>query len=87
VSVHGEFERILADLAAFLSATRDSASVATARDLEACVLNTRKDLSGAARRALEVCAAATIEGLSEPQAKEYSERVEHLAAICRSLLG
>jgi hypothetical protein len=51
------------------------------------VLKTRKDLSGAARRALEVCAAATTEGLSEPQAKEYSERVEHLAAICRSLLG
>jgi hypothetical protein len=87
VSVHGEFQRLLADLAAFLSATGDSASVASALDLEACALTARKDLSGAARRVLEVCAAATSEGLSELQAKEYSERAEHLDAICRSLLG
>ena len=87
MSVHGEFQRVLAALVTFLRATQDATCAATAAALEVCSSAAREDLSAAARDTLEVCAAVPTAELSEREHDEYAERAEHLTAICRSLLG
>ncbi|MBW2267804.1 MAG: hypothetical protein JRH16_04445 [Deltaproteobacteria bacterium] len=87
MSVHGEFQRALATLVTFLRNTQDATCEAKAAALETCSAAAREDLSAAARHTLDVCAAAPTAELSQLEHDEYAESAEHLAAICRSLLG
>lgn len=87
MSVHGEFKRVLAELAVFLNATdRDDCSAA-ASELDARSAASAKDgLSDAARGTLEVMAALDAQKFTPAQRAEWTERSEHLASICHSLL-
>lgn len=87
MSVHGEFQRLLAELVSCLRATQHAVCERAADALEASAAAAREDLSGAASRALAVCASPPLAELSAEQRAEVEERCAHLNAVCRAVLG
>ncbi len=87
MSVRGEFQRISGDFARFLRATRHPACLTRAASLETNSERAGADLSAAARDSLAHCEAAPPGDLGALHRDEYAERADHLAAICRAIVG
>lgn len=87
MSVSSEFQRVLADLVAQLGHSEAEATFAAA--LADAGTRGRKDLSDGAARVvglLERRGAAAAANL-ELDSDELQERMRHLRAICRAILG
>ena len=87
MSVHGEFQRVLAELVGDLRATQHATCQRSADALETLATSARDDLDAAARSALEICAGPAPAELSAGQRERIEARAGHLAAICRALVG
>jgi hypothetical protein len=90
VSVSGEFRRVLGDCAGFLCACDAPGADGLGRALEDARGAAAQDLSRGARRALEALEAAretppAFE--SEHERGEFRRLSDHLAAVCRAILG
>ncbi|MGI9592023.1 MAG: hypothetical protein ACR2P8_11695 [Myxococcota bacterium] len=88
MSVHGEFQRILGELADFLERTGGPGCDAWARELQEAGSAGRKKLSDGASRAF-----ALLQGDSAPtfvsplEIEEFARLQEHLTSLCRVILG
>jgi hypothetical protein len=87
VSVHGEFQRNLADCVALLREADEPDARSRAAALEQAAREARDDLSAAARRVLGLCGEAAPQRLPERLREQHAERTQHLAAVCRVILG
>jgi hypothetical protein len=88
VSVRGEFERVVGECVAFLRSSRASGAERLSAALEAAAREARGDLCRGAEGALAVLAGAEppVFG-SALQREEYARLGDHLAAVCRVILG
>lgn len=86
MSVHGEFQRILADCLAVLREAEGPKVERRMAALELAARDARNDLTGVARRVLRLCGEAPPDLATEPR-ERYSQRTEHLADLCRAILG
>jgi hypothetical protein len=90
VSVSGEFRRVLGDCAGFLRACGAPGAEGLGRALEDARGAAAHDLSRGARRALEALEAAREAPPafdSERERGEFHRLCDHLAAVCRAILG
>ena len=88
MSVHGEFQRILAELVGFLERTGGPGSADWSHELQDASELGRQNVSEGAVRALALLqgdAAPTF--VSPLEIEEFARLQEHLAAICRVILG
>jgi hypothetical protein len=88
VSVHGEFERVVSECAAFLRSSRTPGAERLGAALEAAARDARDDLCRGAERALAALADAEPPEFGSALQREEHERLcDHLAAVCRVILG
>ena len=89
MSVHGELQRILGDLVAFLERTGAPESGRWIRELEEAAAAARRNLADGATRVLDL-----LEGegpaprfISPLEIEEFARIQEHLVSLCGVILG
>lgn len=88
MSVHGEYQRILSELVAFLERTGAPGSEAWSDELEAAAAQGRENVSEGANRALVLLQGNSVPSFATPlEMEEFARLQEHLVSICRVLLG
>ena len=91
MSVRGEFLRVLGSLIEFLEASQARGAESAAGTLRGLHGEEVRDLSVLAESALDACApGGLVDGVGYTTASEREradENREHLAAICRAILG
>ena len=88
MSVRGEFERVVGECVGFLRSSRADGAERLGAALEAAAREARADVCRGAERVLAVLAGAEPPDFASVlQREEYARLHEHLAAVCRVILG
>ena len=88
MSVRGEFERVVAECVGCLLSSRAAGAERLGEALEAAAGEARIDLCRGAERTLAVLADAEPPAFASVlQREEYARLSDHLAAVCRVILG
>lgn len=88
MSVHGEFQRLLSDLAGFLERTGTPGCEEWAAELKQFGVIGRENVSEGATRTLALLQSDSApEFVSPLEIEEFARLQDHVAAICRAILG
>ena len=88
MSVHGEFERIAADTISFLETTEGETAHHLAAGLRSATEQREDDICRAASQVLELLSEGERHSFhSELEHSEFDRQEDHLASICRAVLG
>ena len=88
MSVHSEFQRIAADTITFLETTAGETAQRLAAGLRSAMQQREVDICLAARQVLELLSKGERPGFDSDLEREEFDRLEdHLASICRVVIG